>query len=141
VNINGALFIVVIVVTIIAIGFVPVKQATKKDYLDKNDEYIVVVVQKATISEWSAIGDNQGDYSDPNDVRLLGNAPSGYNYGIEFGFNTFVCYGKYDGTGDLHGEKYDYFYVERWEILYPVTRDSIFADVLPKSYLCIYDFR
>jgi len=131
--------LLVVAAAIVAIGFIPVKKAVNEDSLDKNDEYIVVVVQKATISEWRIIGDNNGEHSIQEDVRLLGNAPSGYNYGIEFGFNTFICYGKYDGTGDLHGERYEIFVVERWEILYPVKRDSIFAWALPKTYLCRYD--
>lgn len=132
-------FLLVIISMTVFVGFMPVKQAIKQDSLDKTENYIIVNVQKATISEWIAIGDNKRDYNVPKDVRLTGNAPSGYNYDIEVGHNTFICYGKPDGDGDLHGEKYNIFNVERWEILYPVKRNSPFDWVLPNSYLCRFD--
>ena len=129
------LFAVIIIAVII--GFIPVKHAVKR--LNEADDYIAVNVEKATISQWIAVGDNKGDYEVQNDVRLTGNAPSGYNYAVEVGHNTFICYGKFDGVGDLHGEKYDIFNVEKWEILYPVKRNLRFDWILPNSYLCRFD--
>lgn len=128
-----------VIIIAVFIGFIPVKHAVKQEHLEKTDEYIIVNVQKATISQWIAVGDNNGEYDAPKDVRLTGEAPSGYNYDVEVGHNTFICYGKFDGLGDLHGEKYDIFNVERWEILYPVNRNSPFDWILPNSYLCRFD--
>ena len=121
------------------VGFTPDKKALKQDNLDKTDSYIIVHVQKATISQWITVGDNKGDYDIPKDIRLTGNAPSGYNYDVEVGDNAFVCYGKFDGVGDLNGEEYYVFNVDRWEILYPVKRNSPFDWILPNSYLCRFD--
>lgn len=127
-----------ILITVL-IGFIPVKHAVKQNSLEEVDEYIAVNVQRSTISQWIAVGDNKGDYEVPKDVRLTGNTPSGYNYDVEVGHNTFICYGKFDGVGDLHGEKYDIFNVKKWEILYPVKRNSRFDWILPNSYLCRFD--
>ena len=121
------------------IGFIPVKKAVKKEYLDKADNYIIVNVQKSTVSQWIAIGNNKGNYDVPRDVKLIGNVPDGYNYAVETGHNSFVCYGKFCGAGDFYGDKYDVFNVDRWEILYPIKRDSLFNGILPNSYLCIFD--
>ena len=137
--IHVVFLLLAIVLIVVLVGFIPVKQAIKQDSLVKTENYIIVKVQKATISEWVAIGDNKGDYDLPRDVRLTGNAPSGYNYDVEVGDNTFICYGNSDGIGDFHGEKYDIFNVEKWEILYPVKRNSFFDWILPNSYLCRYD--
>lgn len=120
-------------------GFLPVKYAVKRDNLNITGDYLIVKVQKSTISQWVAIGDSKGIYDDNIDVRLTGNVPSGYNYDIETGENIFICYGVFDGSADLHGQKYDIFNVESWEILYPVKRNSLFDKVLPDSYLCGFD--
>lgn len=128
-----------IVLLAVLAGFIPMKQAIKRGGLDKSGNYIIVKVQKATLSEWIAIGDNNGNYDTPKNVRLTGNAPFGYNYNVEVGDNTFVCYGKDDGVGFLQDEKYETFNAERWEILYPVKRNSLFDWILPDSYLCRFD--
>lgn len=128
-----------VVLIAVLIGFIPVKRAIKQDGLDKAASYITVNVQKATISQWIAVGDDKGDYDTPRDVRLTGNVPSGYNYDVEAGHNTFICYGEFDTAGDFHGEEYDIFNVETWEILYPVKRNSSLDWILPSSYLCRFD--
>ena len=115
------------------------KKALKEENIDQSKEYIIAKIQKATVSQWCAVGDNNGIYETPDNIRLKGNVPSGYNYAVETGNNVFICYGNFCATEELHGEKYKVFNVENWEIAYPVKRNSLFNFLLPKSYLCKYD--
>ncbi len=127
------------VLAAVLVGFIPIKFAVKQEDLDRSENYIIVKVQTATVAPWIAIGDNKGNYDMPKDVRLSGNVPSGFNYDVAVGQNAFVCYGKSGGTKDLYGEEYEDFNVERWEILYPVKRNSNLDWIWPDSYLCIFD--
>lgn len=134
------IYVLLVAISLICLSvFSPIKYAVKQGNLNKADDYLIVKVQKSTISEWIAIGDNKCIYDDAKNVRLTGNIPSGYDYNIETGGNIFICYGKVEGTSDLHGEKYYIYNVENWEILYPVKRNSCFEKVLPDSYLCGFD--
>ena len=119
--------------------FFPVKIARKIEDIDTSKNYIIVNVQKSTISEWISISDNRGDYAVAKNVRLTGCIPGGYNYDVETGKNAFVCYGELTGVGELGGEHYDVFNVVKWDILYPINRNSPFDCILPKNYLCLFE--
>lgn len=117
----------------------PVKIAIKKEALKSKIRYILVRAQKSTISEWVAIGDETGMFEQEKNVVISGYRPSGYNYKLESGNNTFVCYGEFIGTEDVGTEKVQKFYAIDWDILYPVKRTSPFEFIMPKSYLCKSD--
>ena len=134
-----SVLLLVMLILVISV-YLPAKRAVKLNDLDTSKYYIIVKVQKSTISPWLAIGDNNGDYEIGRDVYLTGNYPQGYNYTVDFGGNTFVCYGQYDGTRDIGAGEHNTFGVNSWEIIYPVKREgSVFDSFLPKGYLCRYD--
>lgn len=135
-----AYIILTIILLILGIGFFPVKYAVKREKLDIKRSFIFIQEQKTTVSPWKAIGDQATSYFTPLNVRINGEEPSNYNYGVEIGHNTFVCYGYYSRTGDLGGsDKYSIYEATGWNIVYPIKRDSIFGSILPKSYLCVFD--
>lgn len=119
--------------------FNPVKVAIKEEDLKSKNRYILVQVQKSTISEWVAIGDENGLFDKKIDVRIKGNEPSGYNYDLECENNTFVCYGKFTGLVDAPAGTYQQFDATDWDILYPVKRASLFNFIMPKTSICRID--
>ena len=131
---------IVIIIIIALIPFKPIKYAVKKENIASGEDYIIVKVQKATVLTWIAIGDKSGDYDLPKDVRIIGAEPSGYNYDLECGDNTFICYGKYTEFGHTDDAgTYDIFKADGCDILYPVKRNSPLGFIMPKSFICNMD--
>ena len=83
--------------------------------------------------EWIAL-DNSYDYT--GYIGLTGKIPlNAYrNYYPSIRFNKFICYGSVVGENTFEEYKYWEFNVENWDVLYPVTRDSIFPDFLQPKY-------
>lgn len=119
--------------------FNPVKVAIKEEDLKSKKQYILVQEQKSTVSQWVAIGDENGLFDKEIDVRIKGNTPSGYNYDLQCGNNTFVCYGKFTGLVDAPAGTYQQFDATDWDILYPVKRSSLFNFIIPKTSICKID--
>ncbi len=124
-------------------AFKPVKYAiTKQDAYKCKKEFIVVKNQKATVSPWIAIGDTNGAFSEEKNTRIIGNEPTNFNYSIECGDNTFICYGKYKEYNHTdEAGTYDIFQADTWDILYPIKRTELFDFYFPKSFICKMDLR
>lgn len=121
-------------------GYLPVKKAVKQENIDTSRSYILVKVQKSTVSPWIAVGDNDGYYEIRRNTYLTGVEPQGFNYGIDFGDNTFICYGQYSGIREFASGEHYAFNVESWDILYPVMREgSLFKAIQPRTYICRFD--
>ena len=144
-KIKTSLIVMLVPVALVAVlcvgGLFPVQFAiSEQDLTDKTD-YILVEVQKSTISQWIATGDKNGPYEILRDVRIIGKEPSGFNYDVEVGGNVYVCYGEYEGI-EMLGDStetgtYYVFNATGWDIIAPVRRKGILP--LPESYLCLFD--
>lgn len=137
------IFVIVSLVLVLAVSFLfffPVKRALKRDELYSSQNYILVRGQKSTVSQWVAIEKSGIEFEEPQNYKLMQNHPEGFNYSVESAENIYVCFGEDDGTETINGDSYNKYNVKRWEILYPIKRNSIFAKVLPKSYLALIDY-
>lgn len=117
----------------------PEKHAIKDKELENKGEYFIVKVQRSTAALWSVVGDEKRLYYEPIDAIFVGNYPSGYNYDVEVGDNTFICYGEFIKESEFGGYRNSIYEIYDWDILYPVKRNSPFNLLLPKSYLCKID--
>jgi hypothetical protein len=147
------LFVVLFVVKVLPV-FLPIKYALKE--LPQNTgEYWILKGEKVTGYQWSIIGDQSGLYEGENykyvsNINIIGNKPI-YNFFSDYssGTNKFVCYGEIVyhlskskpnmGTGSpVIGE--NVLNVNQWDIMYPINRDLLIGKLIPKNYLCRYDF-
>ena len=119
----------------------PIKKAVDVNIVNTTSNYIIVKVQKSSASQWIAINKNGEALEKRRDYKLIGNVPKGFNYGIESGSNIYVCFGKdiIEET-TAHGDSYNVFKVDSWEIMYPIQRNSFISGVLPKNFLVVYDY-
>lgn len=132
------LLIILLPVIFIASFWFPIKLAVKKDTLiDK--EYFICEKVVTTGFEWHAV---EGTYDFCGYVRLEGKVPlEGYrNFYPSVRFNQFVCHGKVIGEDVFDGYKFLIFNVERWDVLYPVQRESFIPEFIqPKYGFTIWD--
>lgn len=133
--------------------FLPIQYAIK-DLPQNTGEYYVLRGEKVTGYKWSIIGNQNGLYAEDSlqerDINLIGNEPIYHFFSdASSGNNRFICYGEivYDSPkqrpnmGSSAPELAEYVLnVDRWDITYPVDRDLFFAILIPKTYLCRYDF-
>ena len=123
---------------IIFLSAFPIKYAVKKESLSGED-YLICIKTRVTGFDWSVV---ESTYGYEGYVELRGTLPlSEYrNFYPRVRFNKFVCFGEFVGDGVFDGYEYKIFRVDRWEVLYPVTRDSLLPEVfLPKSWLVPMD--
>ena len=132
------LFAVGFIVIFLTYQLYPIKFTVNEDTLS-NKNYILVASCATTLSNWKIINNEQIKSDDDIYVRLEGNAPVNLNYNILSGNNIYVCYGEFLEDGNLMGETYKRFSVENWDILYPVSRNSVFDFILPDNYICNLD--
>ena len=117
----------------------PIKFAvTEQQIADKN--YILVEPCATTLANWKVVKGKNKVTDEEIYVRLEGDEPKNLSYNILSGDNIYVCYGEFLEHGDLHGERYHRFYVNKWDILYPISRNSIFDFIMPDNYMCKLDF-
>lgn len=142
IKLKMSLFTVFIILfVVIGIFYIPVKHAIKVEDINNKETYIVVEVQKSTIAPWRITDSNTSHQNYIEDVMLEGNEPRGFNLGVETGENKYICYGEKNNERSLNAdEKYQVFNVESWNIIFPVKRKSILQKILPKGYLCLYDY-
>lgn len=105
-----------------------------------NKEYIIVESQSTTSANWKAIGDENGMYDIPLDVKLNGNYPK-VTYDILTGDNMYICYAKFVDTITTEAGYQNVIYdVKDWDIVYPIDRGKALS-LLPKKWLCHFDIR
>lgn len=129
----------IVFISVIFINNIPVKRAIKYGNIDRNNTFILIKANKATVSKWFIYEDNSQQYNVPIPVRLNEDILSGYNYTIDIADNMFVCYGEYTEDKDLKGVIYKNFNVSSWNIINPIKRDSIFESLFPKKHLNFFD--
>lgn len=135
-----ALVILCVVIVFLCIYF-PIKKAININEIEPSNNYILVEIQKATVSQWVAINKNGQKISEQMNYSLIGNFPFGFNYGVESASNVYVCFGRdLKQQNTIHGDSYNVFEVDSWEILFPIQRTSLLSKFLPKSYLTLYDY-
>ncbi len=138
-----ALLVGVLFVLLLFHIYKPIKMAVHNDQLQNAKNYIIIRLQKSTAFDWLALADENGEFDEYFGVILKGQGLPGFSEAIELaGDNKFVCYGKFGGyeiPEDLD-EEVRVFYVESWDILYPIQREAIVPFLLPKSYMCRCDF-
>lgn len=112
----------------------PVKVAKKQYDLNSQETYILVKHVSSTVSQWEIIGDNEKMYVSALPIELKGNYPK-VTFDIQWGNNTYVCYGKYDNDiVNLAGYKNKVFAVSDWDILYPVCHNHIWDWIILSKY-------
>jgi hypothetical protein len=132
------LLVVLLSVIFIASFWFPIKLAVKKQTL-KDKEYLICKKVTTTGFEWIAV---EGTYSFCGYVRLEGKVPleEYRNFYPSVRCNQFVCYGNVIGEDIFDGDKYLIFNVERWDVLYPVQRESFIPKFMqPKYGFTIWD--
>ena len=103
----------------------PVKVAKKQHDLNSQETYILVKHVSTTASQWEIIGDNEKMYASALPVELKGNYPK-VTFDIQWGNNTYVCYGKYNNDiVNFAGYENKVFIATDWDILYPVYHNHI----------------
>ena len=127
-----------------------VKVAVHREELIGKD-YIICQQVRTTGFDWMIYesSDVSAPYSAlqgrlPLFVKLEGNIPleEYRNYYPRVRFNNFICFGEIIGEGvDADNlDKYIIFRVDRWEVLYPVIRNSSLPDfLLPKHGFNFFD--
>lgn len=134
--------VIILVEVTMVLWLPPIKKAIKFEDIEKSKSYIIVKTARVTGSDWIVVDSNNTYFDVEKYIRIEGVEPDGYNFGIEYGNNSFVCYGEYikkdysDDTGT-----YDIFKSNSWDILYPIQRNSLLGFLMPKSYLSKYDLK
>lgn len=131
------IFILIILAPLVMINIFPVKLAITESGL-KDKEYMICEVIKTTGFDWRV---EKSSYGYKGLVILEGNIPiEGYEFGITYGENKFVVYGEFVSDIMLYGDdKYRIFNVEKWDILYPVHRNSLREFIGPKYGINLLD--
>lgn len=142
------LFMILFVIKILPL-FLPLKYAIKELPQDSMN-YIIVKGIKTTGYWWSVIGDQNGMFEEGSknfkDINIRGKMPIyGFYSDYSPGNNKIICYGKYvyvpyDGIQGHSRSGEDVFVVDHWDIMYPIDRDLFIGKLIPKDYLCLYDF-
>jgi len=138
----GGVVVLLIIVLCYRVFYSPVKYALKQTELDAlNDSYYLVQWTQATGSSWKIIGDQDGYFDREVYIIAKGEVPSIVNnYDIATGQNTYICYGYYAGETRIDGnEMLGEYQFSGWDVLFPVKRNGL--SLLPKSYLCKYDYK
>ena len=107
----------------------------ENEIVHKGLAHIMVQIEFSTGTGWILTDCESGPLSSPQEISLVGNVPNGFDYEVECGENTFVCFGSFSS------EDNSVFIVEEWEILYPVKRRATFFPnwMYPKSGLYWFD--
>jgi len=129
---------ILLLLIIILSLWLPIKLAIKKDMVD-NQEYFICEKVSTTGFEWIVV---DGNYNYTGYIELKGKIPleEYRNYYPSIRFNKFVCLGQIVGEDIFDGYKYLIFNVDRWEVLYPVQRDSLIPEfLLPKYGFTFWD--
>lgn len=148
------LIIIALLITTILIKY-PVKKAIKVSFpstnqqeINENDTKIICKYSTATGPQWEVVGKNGKLFDITEDTELVilkGKAPKQLNTDLFYLYNPpanmFEFEGKLNGYGDYKGDgKYKIFEVKKWNIIYPVHRESILNNLLPTNALTPYDF-
>ena len=127
---------------LLLITYVPIKPAVK-DIAVNEKKYILVQRQKSTGFDWFVVYDIEGRTKEGEDIVLLGNAPTLYDhpqrlYNPE---NIFICFGEYISDSLVDTTLSKTFFVNSWNFMYPIKRDSILPSFLnPKYGRTVLDF-
>ena len=107
----------------------------ENEIVHKGLAHIMVQIEFSTGTGWILTDCESGPLSSPQEISLVGNVPNGFDYEVECGENTFVCFGSFSS------EDKSVFIVEEWEILYPIKRNAtLFPNwMYPKSGLYWFD--
>ena len=133
--------VIALIIGMASIGcycYLPTKIAVKYESITPGEKYIIVEHQYTTAGVWQAVGDESGMYDEPVDVKLTGNYPDA-GYYVQNGNNQYICYADYKGEEFVAAYKNKVYYVNEWDILYPIKREDIIP--LPQLYLTPMDFR
>lgn len=131
--------LLLIVITIVFPNYIPVKFAVHDNESIRNGSYVIVKWVRTTGYDWYRLEDS---YDNPSEyLKLTGNIPLERfpRFGIREGSNRFICYGNYIDKNLSNEEKSDTFFVDNWDIIYPIGRNS-FRPIAPKSYIVPYDY-
>lgn len=114
------------------LNYFPINFAVK-EIQDDGRDYIFVKQTKVTGFSWFKVGED-GEFDEY--ILLKGNTPPNFDlvnrlYDTE---NIFVCWGKYGEKEVVDGEVSAVFYVDEWEIMYPIKRNSVLPDFLNPQY-------
>ena len=113
--------------------------------------YIVVEATTATDSTWYVKKASSSSVKEGEYVRLKGNIPSpSFKDPFIWYQNQYICSGdSIEPTEEDHeweemfqntgGRQIQYFYVNDWDICYPINRDGLIVN-FPKGHLTLYDY-
>lgn len=143
-----------IMAIIVAIGYIPVKFAKNIEDFDVNsDEYVICYETAVTGADWYRILEYDKaktgnlpfeecatDVEEFNFVTKESSLSYRNNLGLSTG-NAYIVYGEHLKE-PIEDEFYDNvaYTFEAWDIIYPVDRNTIFGSLLPKSYICVFDW-
>ena len=131
--------IVIITIIFILFSFWPLKFARNKIPEIQAHDCILVQRQYSSEATWSIVENNDDANEVQISVQLTGNYPTGFNYDVDVGGNTYICYGKFIDKQNIDGYKVEVFNVTNWDILYPIKRNSPISWLFPKWFLCNMD--
>lgn len=150
--------ILIILIIIFCIMFIvlriPVKKAVtinletvKQERISDSDKVLICQFSTTTGPQWKVIGKNNGLFAtkEPYEYIIIkGNFPYKRLNADLFMYlphNKFVIQGNF--VGEMKGEDediYKVFEVEKWDVMYPISRGEGFVNIIPKDSLTLYDF-
>lgn len=110
---------------------------TRWDLLKDMNSYYIVEWDQITGASWKIVGNQDGYYDIPMYVEVDGDLPAiSSKIHLSSGGNKYICRGTFIKESEIN-DIYIYNF-DNWDILYPISRNSIF-DFLPDNYICLMD--
>lgn len=131
------IIISIILLILFIFQWIPLKCAVN---IKANTETAILIKpQKVTGFDWKIIN---VDGIGIEDIFLVGNIPTKkLKRKVISGHNIFLCQGFFTQKKEFNGQEYRTFYVENWDIVAPIKRDTILPEFLyPSKYLTMADF-
>jgi hypothetical protein len=142
-RVNKVFIIIIIIFLVVGIIlYYPVKIAKNKDILTNNDNYIICEIVMTTGFDWRIEKSSIGKVGLVFIEGISTNLIKELSYSIIWGNNEFIMWGNFLSNKNYDGGSYPVFEVTKWEILFPVKRETIVPSFLtPKYGLTFFDYK
>lgn len=145
------IFIVSIIIIAISLNFIPIKFAVNLDDAKKNlkdGTYICETNRVSLDTGWYADNELNKHLIGGLAIKVFGKNPEKFLSEKTFDFKWYELYNQYLLIGDIGNFKEDKdtkvvfadLNVKKWQIIYPIRRESFRQYFTPKGYLTVYDY-
>ncbi len=124
-----------LVMAYVFIFFMPIRIAVKPENIDNSKFYVITEPISATEYKWLIIAEKDNKEAVYIDTKIKGNLPDvSYEYYFMQEDNKFVLYGHYEEKNSEDNQWNAVFYVDEFDIIYPVKHGLNGMGILDNLY-------